>query len=51
MVNALRTRCGEKGCSTQLSFGAAGGSKAEVCATHAPADMVNVAHRPCSEEG
>ncbi|CAM9903697.1 unnamed protein product [Sphacelaria rigidula] len=51
MVNVPSKRCGKEGCSKLPSFGAAGGRKAEFCATHAPAGMVNVSSSRCGEEG
>ncbi|CAM9700745.1 unnamed protein product, partial [Sphacelaria rigidula] len=51
MVDVKSKQCGEEGCSTHPSFGAAVGRKAEFCAAHARARMVYMRRQRCGEKG
>ncbi|CAM9282044.1 unnamed protein product, partial [Sphacelaria rigidula] len=51
MVDVKNQRCGKQGCSEHPSFGAAAGKKAEFCATHTQAGMVQVVRKMCGKQG
>ncbi|CAM9891520.1 unnamed protein product, partial [Sphacelaria rigidula] len=51
MVDVVNKRCGQEGCFNKPSYGAKGSRRADFCAQHAVAGMVNVVKKRRGQEG